>query len=158
VIKNKNCKLYRINGVEDHLHIFSDLHPGISLSDYIKDIKIASSGWMKASGKFQKFEAWQEGYGAFTYSIREKDMIIDYIRNQKEHHKTETYYDEFKRLLTENGIDPIAIGSMRNIYYRVVTNIQPLQGCSVFKSVVSREFHSRLLILKSFGLFSTSKY
>ena len=105
VIKKKNCKLYRINGTEDHIHIFSDLHPTISLSDYVKDIKVASSIWMKASGNFPKFESWQEGYGAFTNSIREKDIIINYVKNQKEHHKTETFYDEFKRLLIENGIE-----------------------------------------------------
>ena len=105
MIKKKNCKLYWINGIEDHIHIFSDLHPTVSLSDYIKDIKVASSTWMKASNNFSKFEAWQEGYGAFTYSIKEKDMVISYVKNQKEHHKTETFYDEFRRLLTENGIE-----------------------------------------------------
>ena len=105
IIKNKNCKPYRTNGVEDHLHIFSDLHPTVSLSDYVKDIKVATSLWMKANGNFPKFEAWQEGYGAFTYSIREKDMIINYIKTQKEHHKKQTFYDEFKGLLIENGID-----------------------------------------------------
>ena len=105
IIKNKKCKLYRINGIEDHIHIFSDLHPTVSLSDYIKDIKIASSIWMKADGNFPKFEGWQEGYGAFTYSTREKDMIINYVKNQKEHHKTKTFYDEFKGLLIENGIE-----------------------------------------------------
>jgi REP element-mobilizing transposase RayT len=105
IIKNKNCKLYRINGTEDHIHIFSDLHPGVSLSDYVKDIKVASSVWMKANGNFPKFGAWQEGYGAFTYSSREKDMIINYVKNQKEHHKTETFHDEFKRLLIETGIE-----------------------------------------------------
>jgi REP element-mobilizing transposase RayT len=105
VIKNKKCKLYRINGVEDHIHIFSDLHPTVCLSDYIKDIKVASSLWMKAKGNFPKFEAWQEGYGAFTYSIRERDMIINYIKNQKEHHKKETFYNEFKSLLIESGIE-----------------------------------------------------
>src|SRR5437773_12520621 len=66
VIKNKKCKLYRINGTEDHVHIFSDLHPTISLSDYVKDIKVSSSSWMKSNGKFLKFDAWQERYGAFT--------------------------------------------------------------------------------------------
>jgi hypothetical protein len=60
---------------------------------------------MKQNGKFPEFEAWQEGYGAFTYSLREKDMIIEYVKNQKEHHKKETFYDEFKRLLAENGIE-----------------------------------------------------
>lgn len=105
IIKNKNCKLYRINGVADHIHILSDLHPTISLADYVKDIKVASSIWMKAHGHFQKFYAWQEGYGAFTYSIREKDKIINYIRNQKEHHKKETFRNEFQKLLIENGIE-----------------------------------------------------
>ena len=105
IISNKNCKLYRINGVEDHLHIFSDLHPSVCLSDYVKDIKVASSVWMKANGNFPDFEGWQDGYGAFTYSEREKEMIINYIKKQKEHHQSETFYDEFKRLLTENGIE-----------------------------------------------------
>lgn len=105
IIKNKKCKLYRINGVEDHIHIMSDLHPTICLSDYVKDIKVASSIWMKQSGKFPAFEGWQDKYGAFTYSIKEKEIIINYIKNQKEHHKTESFYDEFKRLLIENEIE-----------------------------------------------------
>ena len=104
IIRNKDCKLYQINGVQDHIHIFSDLHPSISLSDYVKDIKVSSNVWIKTAGKFSQFEAWQEGYGAFTYSIREKNEIIKYVKNQKEHHRRETFYDEFKRLLTENGI------------------------------------------------------
>ena len=69
IIKNKNCKLYRINGIEDHIHIMSDLHPSICLSDYVKDIKVASSIWMKENGHFPAFEGWQDGYGAFTYSV-----------------------------------------------------------------------------------------
>lgn len=105
IIKNKKCKLYRINGIEDHIHIMSDLNPTICLSDYVKDIKVASSIWMKESGKFPLFEGWQDKYGAFTYSVREKDMIINYIKNQKEHHKKESFYDEFRRLLIENEID-----------------------------------------------------
>jgi putative transposase len=105
VINNKKCKLYRINGVEDHIHIFSDLHPSVTLADYIKDIKVASSIWMKESGLFPDFKGWQEGYGAFTYSVREKDKIIEYVKNQKEHHKTEDFFDEYKMLLQEHGIE-----------------------------------------------------
>ena len=104
VIKNNNCKLYRINGVEDHIHIFSDLNPALSLSNQVKDIKVASSLWMKECGKFFKFNGWQEGYGAYTYWVKEKNIIIGYIKNQKEHHKSEPFYDEYERLLIENGI------------------------------------------------------
>jgi putative transposase len=99
------CKLYRINGMEDHIHIFSDLNPSLSLADYIKDVKVASSLWMKECGKFPSFKGWQEGYGAFTYSVQEKQTIINYIKNQKEHHKSESFYDEYKRLLIENGVE-----------------------------------------------------
>ena len=104
IIKNKNCKLYRINSMEDHIHIMSDLHPCTSLNDFVKDIKVASSRWMKGQGLFPDFDSWQLGYGAFTYSIHEKDFIINYIKNQKQHHKTETFYDEYKRLLQENEV------------------------------------------------------
>lgn len=105
IIANKNSKLYRINGIEDHIHIFCDIHPSIALADFIKDIKVSSSLWMKANGKFPEFVGWQDGYGAFTYSIHEKDKIINYVKNQKEHHKKETFYEEYKRLLVENGVE-----------------------------------------------------
>ena len=47
---------------------------------------------------------WQDGYGAFTHSAKEKDNLIAYIKNQKEHHQRESFLDEYKRLLTENEI------------------------------------------------------
>ncbi|MCB9032306.1 MAG: IS200/IS605 family transposase [Chitinophagales bacterium] len=105
IIKNKKCKLYRINGIENHIHILTDLHPTIALSDFVKDIKVASSVWMKSTNLFPDFEGWQEGYGAFTYSSNEKDKIINYIKNQKEHHQTKTFIEEYKQLLIENNID-----------------------------------------------------
>ena len=85
IINKQKSKLYRINSMPDHIHIFSDLHPSVSLSDYVKNIKIASSIWMKEGGHFPNFSGWQEGYGAFTYSKNEKNIIIDYIQHQKEH-------------------------------------------------------------------------
>jgi len=105
IIDKHKCKLYRINSMPDHVHIFSDLHPTVALSDYVKDIKVASSLWMKQSGKFPLFDSWQDGYGAFTYSQKEKDRVIDYIKNQKEHHKQENYFDEYRRLLKEFDIE-----------------------------------------------------
>lgn len=55
IIKNKNCHLYRINGMEEHIHILTDLHPNIALADFIRDIKTASSIWLKDSGYFPHF-------------------------------------------------------------------------------------------------------
>lgn len=89
----------------DHVHILCDLHPGVSLSSLIKDIKIATNLWIKESGLFPEFTNWQEGYGAFTYSVKEKETIINYIKNQKEHHRNENFEQEFSKLLKENGIE-----------------------------------------------------
>ena len=60
---------------------------------------------MKQSGLFPEFTEWQVGYGAFTYNVRDKQMIINYVKNQKEHHKKESFEEEYKRLLEENGIE-----------------------------------------------------
>ena len=49
IIKNLKCKLYRINSMPDHIHIFSDLHPTLCLSDYVKSIKVSSNAWMKST-------------------------------------------------------------------------------------------------------------
>jgi REP element-mobilizing transposase RayT len=68
IIKNKNCFLYRIIGIEDHIHILSDLHPSIALADYMRDIKTSSSIWLKQSTKFPAFEGWADGYAALTCS------------------------------------------------------------------------------------------
>ncbi len=105
IIKNKNCTLFRINGMEDHIHILSDLHPSISLSDYVKDIKVASSKWAKQNRIFTDFEGWAKKYAAFTYSYKEKQALINYIKNQQEHHKTENFKDEIERLFKEHSID-----------------------------------------------------
>jgi len=104
IIKNKQGVLYRINGMEDHIHILSDLHPSVALADYVKTIKVASSLWIKQSGDFPLFQGWSEGYAAFTYSLKEKDTVLLYIKNQQNHHQKESTEDEFKRLLMEHGV------------------------------------------------------
>jgi len=105
ILNNKNCHLYRMNGVEDHLHLFLHLHPSVSLASLIKDIKLASSKMIKKEKIFPDFKNWQTGYGAFTYSIHEKDKIIDYIKNQGDHHKKKSFIDEYRSLLKEFEID-----------------------------------------------------
>jgi len=105
ILNNKKCHLYRINGVEDHLHIATHIHPTISVSSLIKDIKLASSTYIKSNGLFKTFNGWQDGYGAFTYSVSEKDQLIDYIKNQEEHHKYYTFREEYIKLLREQGIE-----------------------------------------------------
>ena len=105
IIKNKKSHLYRIGGVEDHVHIITHLHQSIALADFIKDIKVSSSKWIKENNIFLKFKGWQIGYAVFTYSINSKENLIKYVANQKEHHKKKTFVEELKELLKEHNID-----------------------------------------------------
>jgi len=105
ILNKNNCHLYRINGVEDHLHLITHIHPSVALADLVKNIKIASSGYINENGLFKSFIAWQEGYGGFTYSIKEKSRLIEYVKNQEEHHKIISFRDEFIELLGEHEIE-----------------------------------------------------
>jgi len=105
IIKNQKSHLYRINGVEDHIHILTYLHPSVALSDLVKDIKVSSSKMIKEEKLFPKFSSWQVGYGAFTYSIDAKENLIKYIATQKEHHKKMSFEEEYKSLLKEFDVE-----------------------------------------------------
>ena len=105
ILKNKKCHLYRIGGVSDHIHIVTHLHPIISLASIVKDIKVASAAYIKNKNLFPMFSGWQDGYGGFTYSINDKDKLIEYVKNQEEHHKTKSFREELIDLLNEHGIE-----------------------------------------------------
>jgi putative transposase len=104
ILHKKKCFVYRMNGVENHIHFLIDLNPEISLADLVRDLKTPSSKWLKMHKEFKAFNGWSEGYGAFTISWSDKERVIQYIRNQQEHHKIFTFEQEYRKLLEEFGI------------------------------------------------------
>lgn len=104
VIKNRSSILYRINGMEDHIHILLSLHPTIALSDFMRDLKAETSKMLKHTSGFENFTAWGEGYAALTYSLKDKETIVNYIKNQREHHKIRTFKEEYEAFLEEMGL------------------------------------------------------
>lgn len=105
VIINKKSKLYRIGGMPNHIHLLVDIHPIFAVSDFMKELKEYSSKWLKTNPNFPDFEGWAVSFAAFTYNIKEKQTIIDYIMNQKEHHKNVSFEEEYRRFLIENGVE-----------------------------------------------------
>ncbi len=105
IIKNHHGHLYRINGVEDHLHILSDLHPTVRLADLVKAIKTGTSKWIKENRIFPDFDHWQDGYGAVTHSHAERDAVVEYIKGQQQHHRQTSFIDEYRALLNKMGIE-----------------------------------------------------
>ena len=72
IIKKRKSVLYRINGTENHIHIFCDIHSTIGLADFVKEIKTATNTWMTASGNFPKFESWAKGFVAYLIAAKTK--------------------------------------------------------------------------------------
>lgn len=105
IFESKKCLLYQINGVEDHLHILTGVHPSISVSNLVKDIKIASSRFIQDNNLFPAFKGWQVGYGAFTYHINSKEALSFYIEDQEEHHKKISFREEYIALMKEHNIE-----------------------------------------------------
>jgi putative transposase len=71
----------------------------------VKDIKLATSELIRKENLFPFFNGWQDGYGAFTYSFSAKDNLIEYVKNQKEHHRKISFRDEYIAILLEHGIE-----------------------------------------------------
>jgi putative transposase len=105
IISAQGQKLIAINNVPDHLHLLVGLQPDKSLSDLIRDVKASSSKFINGkrwvAGRF----AWQEGFGAFSYSRSHIDAVVRYIKNQQKHHEKQSFHDEYVNLLEKFGVN-----------------------------------------------------
>ena len=104
MLRNKLCRLYRINATAEHLHILCSLHPTVSLADLVREIKTGTSSWIKKNDAFPGFSRWQDGYAAFTLSVRDKETVSEYMRNQDKHHHVCDFRSELRELLNEAGV------------------------------------------------------
>lgn len=104
IARNLHCQTYRIGGMPDHIHLLVSLTPSISLSSFVQRIKTDSSKWLKANPNFPKFRGWGREYAGFSYSIRDKEMIVGYIMRQKEHHRRVSFGEEYRDFLLENNM------------------------------------------------------
>lgn len=103
--KAMGCYLYRINSMPDHLHMLVEIPPNISVSELVRTITMSAGRYMKEHKDwFPSFMGWAKSYCAITYSLAERDTIINYIATQKEHHKKLSFSDELKKIMQEVGI------------------------------------------------------
>lgn len=103
---NKGCKLYRVGGMPDHIHMLVSIPTKYSLSEFMKVLKVETNKWIKESNLFPLFTGWGRGYAVFTYSMSEKQTVFNYIVNQKNHHKHISFTNEFHDTLKSFGINP----------------------------------------------------
>ena len=105
VVQNNKHKMLCINGMPDHLHMLIGFHTTQSIADLMQDVKGASSKWINDKKLTKSRFEWQVGYGGFSYSKSQIPTIINYINNQKEHHKKKTFMEEYKLFLKKFEVD-----------------------------------------------------
>jgi len=105
ICKGLECYPVRVGGTTDHVHILCTLSRKISQAKMVEEIKKESSKWIKTQGeKYHNFY-WQHGYGVFSVNPTETEVVVEYINNQREHHRTKTFQEEFRAFLTKYGVD-----------------------------------------------------
>lgn len=105
IIQNHKHRVLQINGMPDHIHILFGMRPHEALSELVKQVKQDSSKWINQQGNVRGRFSWQTGYGAFSYSKSQVPQVIRYIQNQKDHHKTKSFQEEYLEFLNAFQID-----------------------------------------------------
>ncbi|MBD5287749.1 MAG: IS200/IS605 family transposase [Bacteroides sp.] len=104
ILQDRKCKTFRINGMQDHVHIAFDLAPNIALSDIARDIKRCTSIFMNDANGFSYFEGWGKGYYAESFSHQEREGVIRYIVDQESHHQGKAFEQEMEWLTLKAGL------------------------------------------------------
>jgi putative transposase len=104
VIGNLKGTPIQIGGVADHVHLFVQMPPTITIAETINKLKSNSSRWINEQSEFRTKFAWQEGYAAFSVSDNRYDETIKYIRSQETHHAKRSFADELRAFLEMNGM------------------------------------------------------
>jgi putative transposase len=103
--RTKGCIPHQIGGMSDHIHVLLSIPPKYEVSEIMRDIKVCSSKWISNVLQDCQPFAWQEGFGSFTVSSSQKEVVMRYILNQEEHHKKWTFKEEFLELLKAHHVE-----------------------------------------------------
>ena len=103
-LSNIDCPSIQVGGVADHVHLFFALSRTSTIAKVVETIKTSSSKWIKTKGpEFADFH-WQSGYGAFSVGQTETGLVSNYIANQEERHKKQTFQEEYRMFLEKYGV------------------------------------------------------
>ena len=84
------CIVHAIGGIEDHIHLVVSIPPKLSIAQFVKTLKGSSSYHYNHHLNTNQTFAWQEGYGIFSLGGKQLQEAVDYVNNQKIHHKNKT--------------------------------------------------------------------
>ena len=104
-LRNQGNKLIEAGGTPNHVHLLFSIAKQSSMSNIVRDLKANSSSWVHRELPECRGFAWQAGYAAFSVSYSSIADVQAYVREQKEHHRTRTFQEEFLAFLEKHHIE-----------------------------------------------------
>lgn len=104
VARGQGAAVVAAGGVADHIHVLASIGREVAIADLVRQVKASSSRWVHDTVPELKGIAWQAGYGAFSVSPSMVERVARYIAGQAEHHRTQSFQDEYRAILTKHGI------------------------------------------------------
>ena len=104
ICNNLECHVIKVGGYTDHIHILCMLSKKVPLMKLMEELKSHSSKWIKSKGAAYSNFSWQNGYGAFSVNPGQVERVIQYIANQKEHHRKKAFKTEYLEFLEKNEV------------------------------------------------------
>ena len=105
LVNNTGCKAIRVGGIGDHVHIVCILARNENVAHLVEEVKRNSSRWIKSVSPSYEHFAWQGGYAVFSVSQSVVDKTVEYVSNQREHHKKHSFRDEYLAFLKLYNVD-----------------------------------------------------
>ncbi len=105
ILNNLSGKAIEVGSIEDHIHILLSMPRDKSVADIVRTLKVSTTKWIKQNKFVGREFAWQSGYAAFSVSAMDYVRVVRYIRNQRQHHGTISFHEEFESMLSSVGID-----------------------------------------------------
>jgi len=100
IANNLHYHAFAVGGTGNHIHVLAGVPAIVSAAEAVQKLKSNSSRWLRESGAWP---GWQEGYGAFSVGASNIDSVRHYIQDQEEHHRRQSYEDEFLLFLNRSG-------------------------------------------------------
>ena len=118
IVGTPGAFVHEIGGIETHVHVVVTVPPTLLISEFIGRLKGGTSHDVnEALGRRQKELQWQAGYGVVSFGTRDLPWVVEYVRNQREHHARGTAQERLERITQE---DPVSVAAQAEAARRPV--------------------------------------
>jgi putative transposase len=105
IMETPGAFYHEVGGIETHVHVVVSVPPTLLISDFIGKLKGGSSHDVnQAMGRHAKVLEWQNGYGVVSFGTGDLPWVVEYARNQHEHHARGTTHDRLERITQEEPL------------------------------------------------------